>query len=327
MEPEQKSSVRVTPRDFFLHLAALVTLYISAVSMLHLLFQIINKFFPETELYGYVDPYSSSLRFSIAALIIVFPLYFVLSRRIARDIADVPAKQSLWVRRWSMFLTLFLTGAAVIGDLVALVYRFTGGEEMTARFLLKVLAVLLVAGGIFLTHYYRLKEDAGRQPVIARTAGWVSAIAIFLAVIGGFSVLGSPATQRALRLDLQRVSDLTTFQWQIQDYVYRSGELPKTLKDLEDPMRGVTVPVDPRTKEQYGYEIVSTDAKKKVTVIRLCATFERDSQYRQTSGGASLARPVMYYEGDQEFWQHPAGRHCFERSVSLEDPFAPPPMK
>lgn len=327
MEPEQKSAVKVTPRDFFLHLAALVTLYISAVSMLHLLFQIIDKFFPETELSGYIDPYSSSLRFAIAALVIVFPLYFVLSRRIARDIAEVPAKQSLWVRRWSMFLTLFLTGAAVIGDLVALVYRFTGGEEMTARFLLKVLAVLIVAGGIFLTHYYRLKEDAGRQPVIARTAGWISAIAILLAVIGGFSVLGSPATQRALRLDLQRISDLSAFQWQIQDYVYRNGELPKTLKDLEDPMRGVTVPVDPRTKEQYGYEVVSVDAKTKEALFKLCATFERDSQIQQAGGGFSITRPMMYYGGDQEFWQHPAGRHCFERTVSLEDPFAPPLMK
>jgi len=40
----------------------------------------------------------------------------------------------------------------VIGDLVALVYNFMGGD-LTARFVLKVGAILVVAGAVF--GYYR----------------------------------------------------------------------------------------------------------------------------------------------------------------------------
>src|SRR3989344_5224500 len=64
-----------------------------------------------------------------------------------------------WVRVWLLYLTLFIAGAVMIGDLVAVIYNFLNGD-LTLRFLLKVGALLLIAGTVF--KYYFL-ELLGRE--------------------------------------------------------------------------------------------------------------------------------------------------------------------
>src|SRR3989338_3472131 len=52
------------------------------------------------------------------------------------------------IRKWLIYLTLFITSLVIIGDLVFVINTFLGGE-IKARFILKALSILFVAVVIF----------------------------------------------------------------------------------------------------------------------------------------------------------------------------------
>ena len=142
---------RVTPKDFFLWVGAMAALYASVVSFITLLFHYIDYAFPDPALesYYYADPYSGPIRFAIASLIVLFPLFLVLMRLIRRDITREPLRAEIWIRRWVLYLTLFVAGITIAVDLITLINTFLGGD-LTTRFVLKILVVFLIVGAGFL---------------------------------------------------------------------------------------------------------------------------------------------------------------------------------
>ena len=87
-----KDKPKTTAKDFFLWLGAMVSLYVSAVSLITLVFQYVNYTFPD-ELQYYTDPYSGAIRFAISSLIVLFPLFLYLMRKINRDMKEDPTKE------------------------------------------------------------------------------------------------------------------------------------------------------------------------------------------------------------------------------------------
>ena len=160
------SPVKAEPKDVFFHLLSIITLYASAVSFLTLAFQYINQWFPDKldqRYYGYgmgaAGPDTYMIRVSLSVLIIMFPVYLLTTFALKRDYVRVPAKARLRVRKWLVYLTMFLAALTIIIDLITLVFDLTGGE-VTTRFIFKVLAVFFVAAAIF--GYYRF--DLKRFP-------------------------------------------------------------------------------------------------------------------------------------------------------------------
>lgn len=145
------------PRDVFLHLLSILTLYFSAGSFLALIFQYINIYFPDPATYFSPTDAYNTIRWSIASLIVVFPTYILTTRYLNKLYLSAPEKLNLRSRKWLIYFTLFAGGVIIIGDLVTLVYNLLGGE-LTARFILKVLAVLFVAGSVFGYYYWHLKH-------------------------------------------------------------------------------------------------------------------------------------------------------------------------
>jgi Domain of unknown function (DUF5671) len=136
-------------REAFMYLLMFSTLYMSAYHLGSLFFDIIDTAFPDP-----ADPSSSgqygrlSMRWSIASLIVAFPVFLYTSWLVARDLAADPNKRHSKVRRWLTYLTLFVASTVLVGDVISLVYNLLGGE-ITTRFLLKVLIVAFIAGTIF----------------------------------------------------------------------------------------------------------------------------------------------------------------------------------
>ena len=152
--------IKTTPKDFFLHLLAIVTLYASAISFLTLVFQIVNVAFPDPispEGYYNVTSYYDRIRWSIATLVIVFPVYLWASWFLNKDYKKNPGKRDLRIRKWLIYFTLFAAALIIIGDLVTLINFFLQGE-LTIRFILKVLAVLFVAGSVFGYYLHDIKK-------------------------------------------------------------------------------------------------------------------------------------------------------------------------
>lgn len=300
-----------SPRDVFLHLLGIVTLYISAVSFGTLLFQYVNRFFPDALVDMYSSP-SGSIRWAIASLLIVFPVYVWLSWFLQRDVVAYPEKRELKVRKWLLYFTLFLAAIVIIIDLVVLIYNFLGGE-LSMRFVLKILSVLFIAAAVFGYYLWNLRsnEMASRNPRM-RFFVWGVLLIVAAATIGGFFLVGSPFAERLRRFDDERASGLQTLQSQIIYYWQRKNILPQSLDDLRDPLSGFVPPVDPETQESYEYRATGT------LKFELCAAFKTASNQTAELRGHP---PVQAYPGGkpgQDSWSHEAGRTCFERTIDPE---------
>lgn len=308
------------PRDVFLQLLAIGTLYISALALGTLFFQYINIYFPDQltdTRYGYPS-YRGSLRLALASLVIVFPVYVWVSWFLSREIKAAPEKGELKTRKWLLNFTLFATAVIMIGDLVALVNRYLEGE-LTVRFVLKVCAILLIAASIFGYYLWNLRTRGAtgdpRMKLFAR--GVIALVAI--ATIAGFLAAGSPQSERLRRFDERRVGDLQGIQWQIVAFWQQKDRLPQTLDELHDPISGYEAPRDPQEKTSYEYRALPD------LQFELCANFKTDSAAAAANVSYSVqpaAPPYRAFPSDTsdtfDNWAHGVGRVCFQRTIDPE---------
>ncbi len=297
---------KATPKDFFLWAGAMVALYAGTFSFLGLIFDYLNYTFPDVALqyYSASNPYSGAISYEMASLIVLAPVLLVLMRVIRRGMQADPTRREIWVRRWALFLTLFVAGITIVVDLIVLINTFLQGEELSVRFLLKVLVVLLVMGAGFLHFISDLWGYWDRNPQYAKQVSWAVGILVVLTVASGFLIIGSPQTQRQYRIDEQRINDLQQIQTQIVSYWQQKQSLPAQLSDLNDSLSYFTVPVDPETKQPYTYKRYSP------LDFGLCATFDAPNRL-----SPNQLQPVYSDLPAPEKWQHGVGEVCFDRSI------------
>src|SRR5262245_19727 len=138
-------------RDAFLYLCAFAALYACAIACVSLLFDAINHALPDPAFAenARMEAYQlRATRWSIATLLVAFPLFLWLSRFLLRELSVQHEKSWSAVRRWLTYLTLFVAAIALVSDVVTLVFYLLEGE-LSVRFLLKVGVVCLVAGLAF----------------------------------------------------------------------------------------------------------------------------------------------------------------------------------
>ncbi|KKQ35776.1 MAG: hypothetical protein US50_C0005G0012 [Candidatus Nomurabacteria bacterium GW2011_GWB1_37_5] len=330
------STHKLTPKYFFLCLGVLATLIASVVSFLNLVFETLNKKFPDvlnaTYQYGYNTYDYEGMRTALATLIIVFPIFFVISYFWKKQVKMGLGEIDHIIRKWMIYLILFLSAAVVMVDLVTLVRYFISGE-ITTRFILKVVVALIVAVLIGFYYIYELQEKKKIMSISTDYAfGTDASILVILAIVFSFVIMGSPMKQRLLRFDERRIGDLQSIQWQVINYWQQKEKLPDGLKDLKDPLSGYSLPVDPEFEKGVNYEYVKKDKMK----FELCATFALPipKGWQEYSDGG--IRPMPAYEkgiggdttmsypypgpggGTNESWDHEAGRTCFERTLDPE---------
>ena len=137
-------------------------------------------------------------------------------------------------------------------------------------------------------------------------------VVVVASIVAGFFIIGSPQTERMRKIDDQRVADLQNIQWQIVNFWQSKKRFPKDLNELKDDISGWSSPVDPKTQKPYEY------FPGEEFSFTLCADFALESDYAQ------IELPRYPSAGAEENWAHPAGRHCFERTV---DPERYPPFE
>lgn len=313
MNTEHKTKTK----DFFLHLGMMVSLYAGTIALLNLLFKIINVAYPRIEKYGYWLSANPGVSFPVATLIVVFPLFLFLANIINKEYRKDPSKKDFAPRNWLIYITLFITGVLVVGDLVTLVYFFLDGKELTTGFLLKALSIAVVGGSVF--GYFL--DDLRNKLTVSRRNIWriTSLVLVIGSIVMGFVIIGSPRDQRLIRYDGQKIMDLQNIQGQIVAYWQAKGSLPETLDLLLDPLSYYGgMPTDPQSGESYEYE------KTGDMRFTLCAIFNTDSV--KMSPQSPLSSPfglrVSSHEGDN--WQYEKGGFCFEREI---DPDRYPPFK
>ncbi len=301
-----------TAKDVFSYLLLIIMLYVGVVSFITLLFQYVNVKFPDQLDYWALGSYEQ-MRGSISALLIVWPVYMLLSWFIGKDLRADHGKRDIWVRKWLLYLTLFVASLTVIIDLITLVNTFLSGE-ITTRFILKVLVVLLVAVSVFTFYLWELRRDPAVKTRVMKIGAIVSSVVILGAIVAGFFIVGSPKEQRAVRMDEQRVYDLQSIQSSTLNYWTQKESLPSTLQDLQDPFSGYKAPVDPETGADYEYTV------KGDLEFEMCAVFQGDNPTGMSPNGIAYPRMMYNANSDASFdvWSHGMGRTCFMRTIDPE---------
>lgn len=293
-------------RDAFFHLLSFTALTSTVVSLIFLTFDFLNRLLPDPAFPNYYDDVSS-VRWELAVLIVSYPLYLWMSRLLLKEFAVHPDKLASGVRRWLTYLILFATACTLVGDLIALIFSLLQGE-VTLRFFLKIITLLVLAGLPFRYYLYSLRIAPERfsQHKIHMRYFVCSVVIVLATVIGAFIVTGSPLRGRAERFDEQRINDLRSIQSEILNIAWGNdprgmppvvtkpvNPLPATLDEVVQNAQYQTPNiVDPETSVPYTYTRPSGHE------FQLCATF-------------SLARDLQY----DIFWNHPAGEKCFHFDV------------
>lgn len=298
-------------RDAFLYLLTFTAFFTTAISVILLTFRYINYLMPDPALaaYRYEQEYaSSSIRWGLAAILVAFPLFVLLWRFLLRELQRHPEKAASGIRRWLTYFTLFVAGITLTSDLITLVYYLLEGE-LSARFLLKVLTVFVVAGLAF-TYFVlslRMPPPAVNTRRIHLSFAAAAGALVLVVLVGGFFIAGTPMTARLEQWDARKLEDLQTIRAEIGYIVREPAEsggrprikrpLPKTLEEVVQLAEYSRPQIrDPQTGDPYAYDVIDE------THFRLCATFNRPRD-----------------KTDEVFWNHPAGPHCYVVDVLEQD--------
>ncbi len=336
---EEKAKLNVG--FFFLCLGLLITLITSVVSLLNLIFGVLDKQFPDVlnaaYQYGYSTYAYEGIRSSLATLIIFFPIFLIVCYFWKKHTKNEMGHINEVIKKWLVYIILFLSAIVIAIDLVILVRYFVSGE-VTSRFIYKIIATFVTAN--IIGKYFYISEFWKKEGMIKKLNKIVNPIAgvllVVLAIFYSFYIMGSPNTQRLLRLDDKRITDLQSIQYQIINYWQQKEKLPENLTLLVNPMTGFSMPIPPDFSkgEQYEYSI------KEPLKFELCANFSLSTPKgldgsKNYYGGVVMPTgnnsPIVLAVpagGINESWDHGVGRTCFLRTIDKDiyPPF-PKPLK
>lgn len=289
------------PKNTILQIGSLISLYISVSALLTLIFSTINIAVPDAATYTYEwEGSQSSLRLSLALLVVFFPTYLVLTRHV-NEARRHSEGNYITFTKWLIYISLLVGGIIMLIDLVVVIQTFLEGE-VTTRFILKAISVLFVIGVVF---YYYLKDARGYWQMRPRHSVMYGAIstAVVIGMVGASLYhLEMPGDVRERKIDNQQISDLQDMQWRIEDF-YRSNEtLPENIAMVYTP---ANVPTAPEGREAYSYEVTGDKT------YEFCATFATASDRNQIE-----TRPIVSPGPEKNYrWDYSAGRWCFEREI------------
>lgn len=291
-----------TARNVTLQVGALVALYASLSSLIALVFGIINVLLPDTAQY-YGDS-TGGMRFAIAALIVAFPTYLILTRLVhqwARGSADAVYAA---LTRWMIYISLLVGSAIFLGDLVAIIFTYLNGE-ITARFLLKALALVVIIGSALTYYFFDVRgywSTHERQSIIA---GIIAGIVVLVSLGAGFALIESPQEIRQQNIDQTQIQDVYDMTATVEGHYRLHDRLPQSLSEAYGE---IPVPQAPEDREAYSYRILDETRG----TYELCATFAQASDsYSQARAIAPRFDPYMSTE-------HTAGRYCFTRRIPTQ---------
>jgi hypothetical protein len=145
--PVPHPSSTASSRETFMYVVMFATLIVSAYSLGNLLFELINRAFPDPAQQAFGSTLQA-IRWSLASVIVAFPIFVYVAALIDRDVRAHPIRRTSRIRKQLTYVTLFIASCVLIGDVITVVYNFLGGE-LTLRFLLKVVTVGAIAGSVF----------------------------------------------------------------------------------------------------------------------------------------------------------------------------------
>ncbi len=303
-------------REAFLYIVFFALLGVFAVQLGALAFAFVDAQFADP----LDDPPGSyavsRLRWSIASLIVGYPVFVALGWRLNAARRKNPERRVSRVRAWLTYVTLIFAALILIGDLVAVVYNFLSGE-LGSRFMAKAVIVGVISAGILLNFTRDAERQTANVDWVGRSLAVAASIITAALVLWAFFLVDTPGAARARTADLQRMQDVQALARQVDCYRTYFGEKPESLEAMETALQNRTArapaapgcageaPRDPANDMAYRYDNLAGEA------FRLCASFtrgwpDRDEGRRPT--------PNYYVGGRRRNLERPrsSGETCFD---------------
>ncbi len=301
----QRTGGGESSRDAFLYLLSFSTLATWTSALGSMLFQFIDRWLPDPVTRDHIYGMRTSVTWQMASIPVAFPIFLLVMRTILREAQDGPERLQSGVRKWLTYIALLLAAGAMICDLIWFLDYFLTGE-LTSRFVLKALTVMLICGTVFVYYLGSLHWDRDTNVTRARKRSLIFGMGAAAVVAAAFSIglgiAGTPAVQRGMEADHRRIQDLRGITGAVHSWYQRSGKsaqpLPAALPELVGKGIARSQTEDPETGRPYEYRV------KAGTVYELCAVFsgpQEEDQVRQT-----------------QFWYHAKGRTCFTLDGSTQ---------
>ncbi len=128
-------------------------------------------------------------------------------------------------------------------------------------------------------------------------------VVVIVSIVYGFNFAGTPFSQKLLKEDLARLSDMSNVKNSIDQYYEENRMLPKTLEDLV-PKQISKIPMDSKLQKPYEYKTVSTAS------YSLCTNFATDTKDQNSK--EYQANPYNY-ENDNK---HSKGYDCINYKIA-----------
>ncbi len=312
---------KLSNQEFFLWFGIIITLYSTVSAFLNMIFRVLNKALPDAlDGISYYSSYNSSsngltsLSTPLSIIIISFPIFILLTYYTNKQLKKNPERASLRFRKFVIYLTIFLACIMVVTDLIVLLQYFLRGE-ITTRFIVKVLCILLVSGVVGGYYVTDLRRNVAEKSNTIKIFAVASFLIVISAIVCTFFVFGSPQNTRKLQFDEQRVTILDNMNRDVLDYWQTHGFIPKNINDLitanqyySQTNRYLDPDITSNNKIEYIY-LVDTSYK-------ICATFSTDN----TSSNITPNYNSMI--SDSGFINHKSGYTCFDKKI---DPVQFPP--
>ena len=256
----------------FFYLIHLVSLGFMTVSFGIILFQIINKNIADV-ITAYSGSYDeNALKFAISALLVSTPIFYVISSFIQKSLFKGELKKDSGIRRWLTYLILFVSFCIFIGWLIAFVNNFLNGE-LTMKFILKTLSVLVIAAAVFGFYLYDIRRAAVenvKDKVLK--IFFIAALSVTVIVfVASFFVAESPAQARDRKLDEEVINNFYNIDLALTNIIAKRQKLPADFAAMQADCTYLTADnlKDSQTGQAFVYNVTGRQPIKFALILGL----------------------------------------------------------
>lgn len=143
-------------RDAFYYLLNFITLGFWTVALGQIFYRLIAYWISDSAASPYYGSLRDDIAWQVATVIVAFPVFLYVHAIIQRELRSRTDLYDSAVRRWLTYLALVIAAIIVLTDAAWVIEALIRGE-LTLRFILDALVLLVLGGGVFV-YYIRTME-------------------------------------------------------------------------------------------------------------------------------------------------------------------------
>jgi hypothetical protein len=156
--PPSRSGAADNARDGFYYLLNFITLGFWTIALGQIFYTLISRAFPDAAAGRYEGYLITQIAWQLATVIVTFPVFALINAAINRELANRSDAADSGVRRWLTYIALVIAAVVVLGDGIWFLGAFLRGE-LTVRFILDSLVLLVLGGGVFAYYLTTIRGD------------------------------------------------------------------------------------------------------------------------------------------------------------------------